>query len=106
MKLTVVGCGNAGSFLNYNQSFLLEEGNEKMLIDCGTKVPLALHNLNIDFKKITHYYVSHGHGDHVGGLEELVFQWYDYIGRPSRYDDPKRSRDYAPILIGNELLKK
>ena len=73
MVLTMIGVGNASSFLNYNQSILLEEGKSKMLIDCGSMIPQALHDAGINFRDITHYYVSHPHGDHVGGFENLVF---------------------------------
>lgn len=106
MRITVIGCGNAFSHLNYNQSFLVEEGNSKMLIDCGTRVPIALHNLKIDIDSITDIYISHQHGDHCGGLEELAFLRYDWVGRPIHYNDTKRTKNYAPRLICNELLMK
>jgi len=104
MKITVVGCGNAFSYKNYNQSFLLEEGNQKLLIDCGTRTPMALHNLGIDINSITDVYISHQHGDHCGGLEEFAFLRYDWVGRPVTYDDNRRSKNYAPRLYCNEKL--
>jgi ribonuclease BN (tRNA processing enzyme) len=104
MKITIVGCGNAFSYENYNQSFLLEEGNQKMLIDCGTRVPMALHNLGIDINSITDVYISHQHGDHCGGLEELAFLRYDWVGRPITFNDNKRVKDYALRLYCNEKL--
>lgn len=107
MKITNIGCGSSGSMKNYHQAFLLEEGDNKMLIDCGTRIPLALFNLGIPVRSITEIYISHQHGDHCGGLEELAFNhFYDWLGRPTRYDDPKRTRDYAPRLICNEMLMK
>jgi ribonuclease BN (tRNA processing enzyme) len=106
MKITIVGCGNAFSDKNFNQSFLLEEGNQKLLIDCGTRVPMALRYLGIDINSITDVYCSHQHSDHSGGLEELAFLRYDWAGSPTTYDDSRRSKDYAPNLICNELLMK
>ena len=69
MKITVVGCGNAFSDDNFNQSFLLEEDGRKMLIDCGYQVPLALRVNRIDLREINDIYVSHLHADHIGGNE-------------------------------------
>jgi ribonuclease BN (tRNA processing enzyme) len=39
MKITVIGAGNAFSEENFNQSFLVQEGDRTMLIDCGYQVP-------------------------------------------------------------------
>lgn len=102
MKITVIGCGNAFSYKNYNQSFLLEEDDRKMLIDCGNRVPLSLHNQNIDIKTITDIYVSHAHSDHCGGLEEIAFTRYDWKNHPTDYRES--TIDYAPTLIANEVL--
>jgi len=113
MKITIIGCGNASSYINYNTSFLIEEDtpnfidqSRKLLIDCGSKVPIALHDLKIDINKIDDIYISHAHSDHVGGLEEIGFLRYDWIGRPITYDDNKRTKIYAPRLICNEILLK
>lgn len=102
MKITVVGCGNAFSDINYNQSFLVEIEDKKVLIDCGTRVPQALRKLNIDINSITHVYISHQHSDHCGGLEELAFLRYDWLNKPVNGKDKK----YAPYLICNEVLLK
>ena len=120
MKLIVVGCGNAFSYKHYNQAFLLEEENRRMLIDCGSRIPIALHDMKIDPKSITDIYISHAHGDHCGGLEEIGFLRYDWMRRPHTYKDVAVSttphahsfRDdfmeyqpmYAPNLICNKQL--
>ncbi len=107
MKITVVGCGNAFSKRQFNQCFMLESGNQRLLIDFGAKVPYALDKLGIDVKSITDVYVSHLHGDHVGGLEELAFLRYDWIGRPDHWS--KRNTNLygtTPRLIGNAQLLK
>jgi ribonuclease BN (tRNA processing enzyme) len=120
MKITVIGCGNAFSMINFNQSFLLEEGGKKLLIDCGARIPLALINAGIKFSDIDAIYISHAHADHIGGLEEMAFSRYDWQHHPRRWDDyaavPGESNDrdyldpsvkyipYAPKLIANEKL--
>lgn len=119
MKIIVVGCGNAFSYINYHQSYLLEENGKRLLIDCGTRIPLALHRLKIPITSIEAIYISHAHSDHIGGLEEVAFLRYDWKKRPRKWDDyrfngRKDHRDYidtnieyeayAPRLIANERL--
>lgn len=100
MKIKVIGCGNAFSTLNYNQSFILEENNKKLLLDCGYQVPAALRNAGISFKDIDSIYISHLHADHIGGLECMAFMRYDWQKRCKNAKDGS----YAPILVGNEKL--
>ena len=102
MKITVIGCGNAFSYINYNQCFLLEEGDSKMLFDCGSLTMLALRNANISLHSITDLYLSHAHSDHVGGIEAFAFSRYDWGRRPTNY----RDGNYAPNLIANKELMK
>ncbi len=103
MKITVVGCGNAFSKKQFNQCYMLEEDGRRLLIDFGAKVPYALDHLNIDIKTINDIYISHLHGDHVGGLEELAFLRYDWVRRPQHYSERHESMK-APCLIGNSQL--
>jgi ribonuclease BN (tRNA processing enzyme) len=106
MKITVVGCGNAFSHHNYNQSFLLEEMDpvtrkvERLLIDCGSRIPNALWEQEIDVKTIGYFYVSHAHGDHCGGIEEVAFSLYDWVNHPRHYSE----RRDPPVLIANKVL--
>ena len=50
MKVKVLGCGNAFSNINYNQSFLLTEEHEgktrNLLVDCGYQVQASISNAN------------------------------------------------------------
>lgn len=102
MKITVIGCGNAFSKKSFNQSFLVEEKNRKLLIDCGSQTPSALSNAGINIKDINDIYVSHAHADHCGGLEEFAFLRYDWAKRPRCY----KEGSYAPRLICDEQLLK
>ncbi len=107
MKIQVIGCGNAFSKRNFNQSFLLEEDDKTLLIDCGSQIPRALDWHNIDIKSIDNIYISHLHADHIGGLEEFAFTRYDWLNKPINRDDWKiiETNDLKqPILICNEKL--
>lgn len=48
-----------------------------MLFDCGNRIPMALYNAKIPVTKIDDIYISHPHGDHIGGLEEIAFERFD-----------------------------
>ena len=100
MKATIIGCGNASSFRNFNQTIMLEENGKRLLIDDGYRTPLALQYHNIDLKSIDGVYVSHQHGDHVGGLEELALLRYDWKNHPRHFSEGA----YAPKLIANTVL--
>jgi ribonuclease BN (tRNA processing enzyme) len=102
LKVSIIGCGNAFSKKSYNQSFLVQENGRNLLIDCGSQTPIALANAGIALKDIHDIYVSHGHADHIGGLEEVAFMRYDWGGRPTHWNQGK----YAPRLIGNEGFLK
>lgn len=101
MQITVVGCGNFDSRLNYNQCFLLEEDGRTMIFDYGYKIPDAIDNLNINIQDIDDVYISHLHADHIGGLEPLGFTRYDWAHKPRHFSD---SHVKVPRLIANKHL--
>lgn len=86
-SLQFLGTGNAQAKppVNYNNNVLVQSGSHKWLIDCGHLCPLALYNLGIPLTSIDGAYISHLHGDHVMGLEELLFS--NYFHKPSRTVD-------------------
>lgn len=98
MEITVIGCGNAFSERNFNQSFVIEEDGRKLLIDCGYQVPTALRACGIDFREINDIYISHLHADHIGGLEYIAFQRYNWGTKP------RRAGEGSPRIIGNKQL--
>jgi ribonuclease BN (tRNA processing enzyme) len=123
MKITVIGCGGAFSNINYNQCLMLDELSaaepgiieRRMLVDCGQQVTAALHKARIPLKSITDIYVSHGHGDHIGSLENIAYQRYDWAKKPRscKLEDVEGYKMtpieleeslYAPRLYANDKL--
>lgn len=97
LKIKIIGCGSAFSDKLFNSSFLLTNSNkETLLIDCGSNIPQALkfHNLPTP----NSVYISHLHSDHIGGLEKIAFQNYDWVNKPINGFDKQVK------LFGNEKL--
>jgi ribonuclease BN (tRNA processing enzyme) len=97
MKITSLGNGGAFATMDEgNSSFLIEHNNKKLLFDCGTTTPYILRDeFKIPFTDIDAVYISHIHGDHMGGLEMLAHSRY-YI--PKTDENGKRIR---PKLFGH-----
>lgn len=69
MELTVLGCGDAfGNDGRSNTSFLLTEGKERILVDCGATTLIRLKQEQIALEEVSTIVISHFHGDHYGGL--------------------------------------
>jgi phosphoribosyl 1,2-cyclic phosphodiesterase len=98
LKIHVVGCGSAFTSQAYYQTmFLLEApSGKRMLFDCGSDARFALADFGVNNGNlpdmIDAVYISHLHGDHVGGLEWLGF---------CNYFNPRRFR---PKLFANRRL--
>ncbi len=83
-SIQFVGSGNAWSKppVNYNTNAVVRANGHAWLIDCGLLCPLALKDFGISQSEIEGIFISHLHGDHVLGLEELLFvRYYAYAGR-------------------------
>ena len=86
MNIQMIGTGSAFAKKHYNNNALIESCGKKILLDCGITLPYALHELGYNFGQLDAILISHIHGDHVGGLEELAFQMYfNYQRKPVLY---------------------
>jgi ribonuclease BN (tRNA processing enzyme) len=75
MDILMLGTGSAFAKTFYNNNALVYSEGRTLLIDCGHTAPRALHRLGIPLTDIDAILVTHIHADHVGGLEELAFQY-------------------------------
>ncbi|WP_168122007.1 MBL fold metallo-hydrolase [Paenibacillus sp. HB172176] len=86
MNLTMLGTGSAFAKKFNNNNALAEANGFRLLIDCGITLPKALHDAGYGFGELDAILISHIHGDHVGGLEELAFQMmFKHARKPVLY---------------------
>lgn len=97
MKITFLGTGSAFNFDAGNVSMLVEDGREVRLIDCGSTVPEALKKAG-RLNDVTEIYLSHLHGDHIGGLE-LLAQIRYFVGQRQGIKVPK-------LVVPRTLLER
>jgi len=81
IKLTFLGTGGAFSDfrVNYHTNALLHTKQGYVMIDCGPTAPQALKELGIKPWEIRSIILTHLHGDHIGGIEQLAWERF-YLG--------------------------
>ncbi|WP_438433467.1 MBL fold metallo-hydrolase [Gorillibacterium sp. sgz500922] len=89
LNLRMLGTGGAFSKTYGNNNALFEENGFTLLVDCGITAPQALHDMGVELNAIDAILITHLHGDHVGGLEELTFRMKYQLGRKPRLILPK-----------------
>ena len=83
MQTTITCLGHGGAFSPTdigNTAFLVECGDKRILIDCGTTVPDTLKGFGVDPGSLDAAIITHLHADHVGGLERLLYHRH-YISK-------------------------
>ncbi len=76
-KLVILGTSNAvpGSERE-NTYFLVENGTESILIDCGVNAFMRLQGYRKSIHEISDIILTHFHPDHVTGLPLLLMDWW------------------------------
>ena len=76
MKLTFLGTGGAFTEyrVNYYNNAVVETDAGPVLIDCGGTAPQSMLELGIQPQDVAGVIITHTHGDHVGGLETLIWK--------------------------------
>ncbi len=86
LSIRVVGVGDAFTARYYNACLLVEADGTRLLIDAPPALARALQDLGarggevVGLDDIDHVLITHLHGDHVGGLEQLLF-WRRFVSR-------------------------
>jgi len=79
LAIRVVGVGDAFTSRYYNACFMVESGSTRLLVDAPPALGRALADLGerggerIGLGDVDRVLITHLHGDHVGGLEQLLF---------------------------------
>jgi len=69
MRLTVLGSGDAfSSGGRFPSCYQIESGETRFLLDCGPSILPALKRAGISTSVYSRIFISHLHGDHIGGL--------------------------------------
>lgn len=66
MELKILGSSSAGN------CYLLDNGKETLMIECGVSFRKVLEGMNFDVGRIAGCIVSHEHGDHSKGIPEAL----------------------------------
>lgn len=76
MKLTTIGTGTAAPHpTRVAAAHLVEHGDVRLLLDCGSGVVHRMANLGVDWAGITHVALTHFHADHIADLPLLIMGW-------------------------------
>ena len=90
MKLTVLGSGSPEAYARRASSgFLLEIGNDRILLDCGGGVFDNLIRSGHLPRDITHLFFTHYHSDHMMDYARLVHAAWDEGAAPLKVFGPK-----------------
>ena len=82
MKIKFLGVGSAFTSAEYYHSNMLVEtsGGKRMLFDCGSDIRFSLGECGIAARDLCRgidaVYISHLHGDHIGGMEWMALNMY------------------------------
>jgi len=79
MRFYFIGTGSAFTLAddNFQSNAVLEtDDGRRLLIDCGTDARRALKAAGLTRQSINAVYISHLHGDHIGGMEWFGFTSY------------------------------
>ncbi|KCV68780.1 hypothetical protein H696_04199 [Fonticula alba] len=74
MQLCFLGTGSAIPSASRGTSAMamVVDGTHMLLFDCGENTQVKLQQSKLGFRKMSHIFITHAHGDHVNGLVGLL----------------------------------
>lgn len=76
MKIIPIGCGSALCTENFQSNYIVEHDGKRLLLDSGDDTRFALKAVGLKLTDIDAVYISHLHGDHANGVQQLAFGTY------------------------------
>ncbi|MGD2006431.1 MAG: MBL fold metallo-hydrolase, partial [Pseudomonadales bacterium] len=73
-SLQLLGVGSADSVRHFNTNALIQQGQDRMLIDAGHTIGRALDACDLKVTDIDAVWITHCHADHIYGLERIGSQ--------------------------------
>ncbi|WP_171179610.1 MBL fold metallo-hydrolase [Ruegeria sp. HKCCD8929] len=103
MKLTILGSGSPEAYVRRASSgYLLEIGEDKILLDCGGGVFDNLVRSGRVPSDITHLFFTHLHTDHMMDYARLVHAAWDEGAPPLKVWGPKPIARQTELLFGKD----
>ena len=76
MRLTTIGTGTAApSPARVQSATLIDAGDVRLLVDCGSGAVFRMAQLGIAWTTLTHVALTHFHADHTNDLANLLWAW-------------------------------
>jgi len=76
MRLTTIGTGTAAPHPSrVSAAHLIEAGEVRLLLDCGSGAVHRMAQLGVSWSGITHVALTHFHTDHISDLPLLIMGW-------------------------------
>lgn len=80
MPLEITFLGTGGAFtdyrVNYHNNAVVRTDAGPVLLDCGGTALQSLRELDVHAGDVAGVVVTHMHGDHTGGIEQLIWERY------------------------------
>lgn len=96
MRLNVLGSSSKGN------GYILQNGDEALIIECGIKIREVLKSLGFNTKKISGCLVTHEHGDHAKYVEDYLEHMDVYMSEGTAnslpYKKDRRPRILSPLM--------
>jgi phosphoribosyl 1,2-cyclic phosphodiesterase len=100
MKLNVIGTGSSGN------AYILSNGDEVLLIECGVNIKEIKQALDFDFSKVVGCIVTHEHQDHCKSINEILKVGINvWTGAKTLVALDVRNQHRANVLASRQIIQ-